>query len=250
MGRFRLRNRVVEAPEPDAHLPGPRAVQLHARRRRGRSVSGRLPTRADLRRPRGHHRSPHVQGGRARREPLDVVVSLPRPRRRRSGRSSSSASTPLWHSIVLGALKARLRRRALLRDARRRRVDCSDLAHCDARATVRTERTQPPQPKRQRTGTANACDPVEPPPDRRGSEGGAAAGTRSERADARHGGGRHRLHPLHVRDDGSAEGRCPHPRVRPGRCASRPSTGCGARPDDLVWCTAGTGWAKFDLERP
>ena len=49
---------------------------------------------------------------------------------------------------------------------------------------------------------------------------------------------------VHQRDRGRAEGRPARPALPRRASGCRPSTGSAARPGDLVWCTAASGWSK------
>ena len=223
--------------ERRAGLGRPRPVQLHARRDRG----------ARRRRTRTGAPSTFVDHER-------IVVAGTHSR-------SSRWTSARWANLLGDAARARRPRcssrsgRArLARDPARRAAargrggPCSDMLRAsDLAFRVRdisgarlVVADRSPRPRSRRCAPGGRARVGALP--RRGARG-APHEYPPRRAVRGHGGERAGVHPLHVRHDQGPAGRRAHARYTfAKRC--RRSTGSTRREGDLVWCTAGTGWAK------
>ena len=231
MARFRRRKR-VEAPEPDPDFPARGSTSRATWSRRPRPTT---PTaRDDLRRPRGHHRSTHVQRDRERRNSL--------------GSYFRSRGLLPGDRVLVFVGKSRLARRHARRDQGGLvAVPCSEILRAgdiEFRVATRARGSLSPTASghgaREDRGHRSAVSVVEALKDE--------LRTCPSADRARHGRRGHRLDPLHLRHDEGAEGRRPQPWVHVDAAAPGGALADGARRPRLVH--RGDGLGEVDLERP
>jgi acetyl-CoA synthetase len=242
MGRFRLRNRVVEAPEPDALFPVP------ARFNFTRDVVEAAAS-ADAFRPAmtfvDHEGIIDRLTYREIAHEASRWTSLFRSRGLVAGDRVAVlvGRTPLWHGIVLGALKG-----GFVVVPCPESFDADELtqrsAHCDARATVTDRAHAPSAPEVTEDGDSEGERP----------EPHGLLIVEDLKEELR---GLPVEEPTHetVADDpafilytagtsGAPKGTL-HTHASTWMMRLQAEHWLGARPDDLVWCTAETGSALF-----